>query len=49
MERWAAQRPVIGECGDAAPSCRREGVAALVPGWNHGNDKERLAIARRLS
>jgi hypothetical protein len=49
QERWAAQRPVSGEVWRCvAPHADGEGVAALVKGWNAGNDKERLAIALAL-
>lgn len=49
QERWAAQRPVSGEMWrSVAPYADREGVEALMHGWNAGNDKERLAIALAL-
>jgi hypothetical protein len=49
QERWAAQRPVSGELWRCvAPHADDEGVAALMHGWNAGNDTERLAIALAL-
>jgi len=49
QERWAAQRPVSGELWRCvAPHADREGITALMHGWNAGNDKERLAIALAL-
>jgi hypothetical protein len=49
QERWAAQRPVSGEVWRCvAPHADDEGVAALVKGWNAGNEKERLAVALAL-
>jgi hypothetical protein len=49
QERWAAQRPVSGEMWRCvAPHVDGEGIAALVKGWNIGNEKERLAIALAL-
>lgn len=49
QERWAAQRPVSGEVWRCvAPHADDEGLAALVKGWNAGNEKERLAVALAL-
>ncbi len=49
QERWAAQRPVSGELWRCvAPHADHEGAAALLHGWNVGNEKERLAIALAL-
>jgi hypothetical protein len=49
QERWAAQRPVSGELWRCVvPHADSEGVAALVYGWNVGNDKERFAVAFAL-
>jgi hypothetical protein len=49
QERWAAQRPVSGELWRCVvPHADSEGVAALVHGWNVGNDKERFAVAFAL-
>ena len=49
QERWAAQRPVSGELWRCvAPHANSEDIAALVHGWNAGNDKERLAITLAL-
>ena len=49
QERWAAQRAVSGEVWRCvAPHADGEGVAALVKGWNAGNEKERLAVALAL-
>ena len=49
QERWAARRPVSGELWRCVvPHADSEGVAALMHGWNAGNNKERLAIALAL-
>jgi hypothetical protein len=49
QERWAAQRPVSGEVWRCvAPHADGECIAALMHGWNTGNDSERLAIALAL-
>jgi len=49
QERCAAQRPVSGELWRCvAPHADGECIAALIHGWNAGNDKERLAIAFAL-